>query len=70
MNAYQKIQKGIRNNERSVLAHIRRFGPVAYERCSLSWMKAIDRLKAKGIVKFGNANRLRSKSGYYIQKKK
>lgn len=70
MNAYQKIQKGMRDNERAVLKHIRRFGPVSYERCHLAWMKAIDRLKAKGLVKYGVANRLRAKSGYYIVQKK
>lgn len=36
MNTYQKIQKGMRDNEQAVLKHIRRFGPVSYERCHLA----------------------------------
>ena len=52
MNAYQRIKRGMRDNERAVKAHIRKYGKVSYELCGLSWMNAIDRLQKKGIIKY------------------
>jgi ribosomal protein S20 len=70
MNAYQKIQASMKAVEQEVINHAKKFGTIVYERCSLRWMKAIDRLVAKGVMKYGKANRLRYRDGYYLISKR
>lgn len=52
LNAYQKIQLGIKQNEKDVIKHIKKYGPIEFSRCGLSWMKAIERLRDAGKVQY------------------
>jgi hypothetical protein len=53
MNAHQKIKVAMRRHERNVLRHIRR---VVVCRCGIlhsrPWRKALERLEAKGFVRY------------------
>lgn len=67
-NAYTKIHKAMIANERTVLAHIRKmnknlggYDPII---SSHSWYNALDRLVAKGRIKFHRSSGKRT--GYWI----
>lgn len=74
MNAYQKIQDGMKSREREVLKHIKMlnkkgegFRPMIL---SMRWHHAMDRLKEKGMVKYHRSRKLStySASGYWVVK--
>ncbi len=56
MNAYKRIQSAMRQNERDVLAHIRRAeqerGSASFTLASSSWYNALDRLIIKKKVRY------------------
>ena len=62
MNAYSKIRKAMLANERKVLAFVRRTG--VYDPLlpsSRAWRNALDRLEAKGRIKYS-----RRRGGYVV----
>lgn len=63
LNAYEKIQLGMKQNEAGVIEHLKMFKRLEYDRCSASWMKAVDRLTAKGKIQYSD-----KKSGYVLAK--
>lgn len=69
MNAYQKIRKAMRDNERSILAIVRKYtakgeGWDAFL-CGHATFGAIERLKTKGLIRYS-----RVKHGYIAIKHK
>lgn len=63
-NANDKIKAAMKKNERDIIAHIRKYGSVSYQRSGMSWMKAIDRLQEKGKVRYS------AKDFGYVETKK
>lgn len=53
MNAYQKIRAGMRRNERVVLSYLRDHDMnMSFILVPMAWYNAMDRLKARGRLRF------------------
>lgn len=65
MKANLRIKKAMRDNERDVLAHVRKYGRIALiGAMSISWHHAIDRLLASKRMRYSR------KAGGYVAVKR
>lgn len=62
MSTYKQIRQAMHDNEQAVLQYVKKHGKVEYQKCGMSWMKAIDRLREAKKVKFSKEH-----GGYIIR---
>ena len=69
LNAYERIQQAMKDNEKSLLAHIQACNKNEHGYVPFlpgrAWSGALDRLKDKGKVKY-RKSRIYSKCGYWV----
>ncbi len=62
MSTYKQIRQAMHDNEKAVIAHIKKYGSVGEGFCSPAWQNAIDRLVNAKKLKYS-----KDKSAYIIR---